>query len=194
MIAVVFGIPGVGKTSIVNAVVQKLDLVYIHPGQLMLEVALKNGLVEHVDQIRKLKINQQQELQEEMARKLASIIKNNPEKNYIIDTHAIVKTPQGFFPGLRNVFFELIKPNIFIIVESDPAIIMQRRAKDTSRVREDDKELKDILLHIDLTRDFAASYAVMTQANFDVVENKEGDLQAGIDEMSGILQKFMEIQ
>ena len=95
---------------------------------------------------------------------------------------------------MRNVFFELIKPNIFIIVESDPAIIMQRRAKDTSRVREDDKELKDILLHIDLTRDFAASYAVMTQANFDVVENKEGDLQAGIDEMSGILQKFKEIQ
>lgn len=194
MIAVVFGIPGVGKTSIVNEVTQKLGLEYIHPGQFMLEIATKKGIVDHVDKIRKLSLHEQHELQEEMAKTVAKVVEHGPEKNYIIDTHAIVKTPQGYFPGLRNVFFDLLKPDIFFVVESDPERIMHRRAMDDTRVREDDKTLKDIILHIDLTRDFATAYAVKTQANFSVIENVEGDLDKGVDEMAGILGRFIENQ
>lgn len=194
MIAVVFGIPGVGKTSVVNAVTERIGLTYIHPGQLMYEEALRRQLVENVDQIRKLKLGIQHDLQDEMTRMISKLIQDNPDKNYIIDTHAIVKTPQGYFPGMRNLFFEIIKADIFLVVESDPRKIWERRVKDTNRERNDDKALEDIILHLDLTRSFAAAYAVKTQSNFAVIQNIEGNLDHAVNEMSEMLEKFIAYQ
>lgn len=192
MIAVVFGIPGVGKSTIVNRVKDKLNLVYIHPGNIMYEIATNKGLVENVDQMRKLKLPDQQSLQEEMARVVASLINSRPTDSFIIDTHAIVKTPQGFFPGLRNAFFNVVKPDIYLVVESRPEMILQRRMADKDRVRQDDHSLNEILLHIDLTRDFASAYSIYSQANFAVIENKEGDIEYAVNEMSGIISRYME--
>lgn len=192
MIAVVFGIPGVGKSTIVNIVKDKLGLVYIHPGNIMYEIAQKRGLVENVDQVRGLKLPVQQELQEEMAKEIAAMIDGRLTENFIIDTHAIVKTPQGFFPGLRKSFFEAIKPDIYLVIESDPEVILQRRNTDKERVRTDDHSLEEILLHIDLTRDFASAYSIYSQANFAVINNKEGDIDYAVNEMSGIISRYME--
>jgi adenylate kinase len=192
MIAVVFGIPGVGKSTIVNRVKDKLNLVYIHPGNIMYEIATNKGLVENVDQMRKLKLPDQESLQEEMASVVASLINSRPTDSFIIDTHAIVKTPQGFFPGLRNAFFNVVKPDIYLVVESRPEMILQRRMADKDRVRQDDHSLNEILLHIDLTRDFASAYSIYSQANFAVIENKEGDIEYAVNEMSGIISRYME--
>mgnify|MGYP001218947525 CR=1 FL=1 len=192
MIAVVFGIPGVGKTTIVKAVEEKLGLVYIHPGNIMYEIALRKGIIHNVDEMRKLKLSIQQEIQSEMAKEIADMTQTQPQNSFIIDTHAIVKTPQGFFPGLRNTFFEVIKPDIYLVVESDPEVILKRRQEDQSRVRNDDHNLKEILLHIDLTRDYASAYSIYSQANFAVIENKQGDINFAVEEMSGILSRFME--
>jgi len=194
MVAVVFGIPGVGKSTIVNRVKDNLGLVYIHPGNIMYEIASEKGIVENVDQMRKLKLSVQQQLQEEMAGVVAEKINSQKEDSFIIDTHAIVKTPQGFFPGLRNAFFEVVQPDIYLVVESKPEMILQRRIADKDRVRQDDHSLDEILLHIDLTRDFASAYSIYSQANFAVIENKEGDIDYAVNEMSGIISRFMEIQ
>ncbi len=192
MIAVVFGIPGVGKSTVVNMVKEKLGLVYVHPGNIMYEIALQKGVVENVDEMRKLKLSVQQAIQEEMAVTVSEMIKAEPDKSYIIDTHAIVKTPQGYFPGLRNKFFEVIKPDIYFVIESDPQVILQRRQDDSTRTRDDDHTLKEILLHIDLTRDYASAYSIYSQANFAVIENKQGDINYAVDEMSGIISRYME--
>lgn len=194
MIAVVFGIPGVGKSTLVNRVKDQLGLKYIHPGNIMYEIASKKGIVENVDQMRKLKLSVQQEIQEEMANVVANHINSESGSSFIIDTHAIVKTPQGFFPGLRNAFFEVVKPDIYLVVESKPEMILKRRIADKERVRKDDHSLDEILLHIDLTRDFASAYSIYSQANFAVIENKEGDLEYAVNEMSGIISRFMELQ
>lgn len=192
MIAVVFGIPGVGKTTIVKAVEEKLGLVYIHPGNIMYEIALRKGIIHNVDEMRKLKLSIQQEIQSEMAKEIATIIDSKPGSGFIVDTHAIVKTPQGFFPGLRRSFFEVIKPDIYFVIESDPQVISQRRQGDKDRVRDDDHSIKEILLHIDLTRDYASAYSIHSQANFAVIENKQGDVNFAVEEMSGIISRFME--
>lgn len=191
MVAVVFGIPGVGKSTIVHLVQEKLGLEYVHPGNIMYRIASERSLVENVDQMRKLKLHIQQELQEEMARTIAQLIASKPENSFIIDTHAIVKTPQGYFPGLRNAFFDAVKPDIYFVVESDPQKILERRLADKSRIRKDDTTLKQILLHIDLTRDFASAYSIYSQANFSVIENIEGDVNYAVTEMSGIIEEFM---
>lgn len=192
MIAVVFGIPGVGKSTVVNTVKEQLGLVYIHPGNIMYEIALEKGVVEKVDEMRKLKLSLQQELQKEMAHKIAGMISSQPDKSFIIDTHAIVRTPQGFFPGLRHAFFDAIRPDIYFVVESDPQIILQRRHDDKTRTRDDDHTLKEILLHIDLTRDYASAYSINSEANFAVIENKQGDVNFAVEEMSGIISRYME--
>lgn len=192
MVAVVFGIPGVGKSTIVNAVKEKLELTYVHPGNIMYEIAHERGLVDEVDQMRKLKLNVQHEIQTEMARRVGEMINTRPHENFIIDTHAIVKTPQGFFPGLRNAFFDAVHPDIYFVVEADPNDIIERRKSDTSRVRNDDHNLNEILLHIDLTRDYAATYSIYSQANLGVIDNKHGDVKYAIDEMLGIITRFME--
>jgi adenylate kinase len=194
MVAVVFGIPGVGKSTIVNKVKDNLGLVYVHPGNIMYEIASEKGIVENVDQMRRLKLPVQQELQGMMAKVVAEQIDSQKNKSFIIDTHAIVKTPQGFFPGLRNAFFEVVKPDIYLVVESKPEMILQRRMADKDRVRQDDHTLDEILLHIDLTRDFASAYSIYSQANFAVIENKEGNLDYAVNEMSGIISRFMELQ
>jgi len=191
MVAVVFGIPGVGKSTIVHLVQEKLGLEYVHPGNIMYRIASERRLVGNVDQMRKLKLHIQQELQEEMARTIAQLIASKPESSFIIDTHAIVKTPQGYFPGLRNAFFDAVKPDIYFVVESDPQKILERRLADKSRIRKDDTTLKQILLHIDLTRDFASAYSIYSQANFSVIENIEGDVNYAVTEMSGIIEEFM---
>lgn len=194
MVAVVFGIPGVGKSTIVNKVKDNLGLIYVHPGNIMYEIASEKGIVENVDQMRKLKLPVQQELQGMMAKVVAEQINSLKNSSFIIDTHAIVKTPQGFFPGLRNAFFEVVKPDIYLVVESKPEMILQRRMADKDRVREDDHSLDEILLHIDLTRDFASAYSIYSQANFAVIENKEGDIDYAVNEMSGIISRFIELQ
>lgn len=194
MVAVIFGIPGVGKSTIVDMVKDKLGLIYIHPGNTMFEIAKERGIVSEVDQMRKLRLNIQRELQEQMAERVAELIRNNPDRSFIIDTHAIVKTPQGFFPGLRSAFFNLIKPDIYLVVESDPNEIYQRRVSDSSRTRNDDHSLNDIILHIDLTRDFASAYSIQSEANFAVIENRQGKINEAVDEMSEMLQRFMEMQ
>lgn len=194
MVAVVFGIPGVGKSTIVNKVKDNLGLIYVHPGNIMYEIASEKGIVENVDQMRKLKLPVQQELQGMMAKVVAEQINSLKNSSFIIDTHAIVKTPQGFFPGLRNAFFEVVKPDIYLVVESKPEMILQRRMADKDRVREDDHSLDEILLHIDLTRDFASAYSIYSQANFAVIENKEGNIDYAVNEMSGIISRFMELQ
>jgi len=192
MVAVVFGIPGVGKSTIVNKVKDDLGLVYLHPGNIMYEIASKKGIVENVDQMRKLKLPVQQELQEEMARIVAEKINSQKNNSFIIDTHAIVKTPQVFFPGLRNAFFEVVKPDIYLVIESKPEMILQRRLADQDRERKDDHSLDEIVLHIDLTRDFASAYSIYSQANFAVIENKEGNIEYAVNEMSGIISRYME--
>lgn len=192
MIAVVFGIPGVGKSTVVNMVKDKLGLIYVHPGNVMFEIAKQRGMAGDVDEMRKLKLSLQQEVQAEMARTVAEMINSQPENSFIIDTHAIVKTPQGFFPGLRNKFFEVIKPDIYFVIESDPQVILKRRQDDKTRTRNDDHTLKEILLHIDLTRDYASAYSIYSEANFAVIENKQGDINYAVDEMSGIISRYME--
>lgn len=194
MIAVFFGIPGVGKSTIVRMVSEKLNLAYLHPGNIIEEIAMERNLIDHVDQIRKLRQHIQDEMQNEMVRRIVNTIEDNPGKHYLIDTHAIVKTPQGYFPGLRNNFFEEVKPNIYVVVESPAENILVRRVMDETRERKDDHSLREIELHLELTRDFAINYTVMTGSNLHVVENKQGDLEYAVDEVADVLTRLLENQ
>lgn len=191
MISVAFGVPGVGKSTVFDELIKKHNLIKLYPGGIMKELAVSKGLVEHVDELRKLDPTQQQHLQEMMVMEMADVIAANPGRGFVIETHAVVNTPQGFFPGLRHMFFDKIKPDLYIVVQTNAEDIVKRRRSDDSRIREDDKDLEQVKLHLELTRSFAASYAVKTESNLSVVENREGKIEETIEELSDLISRFL---
>jgi len=73
---VIVGIPGVGKTSVVNKIAEKLNQqnksVSVHSfGTVMFEEAKKSG-VQSRDELRKLNVEQQKNLQKKAAETIAS--------------------------------------------------------------------------------------------------------------------------
>ena len=133
---VIVGIPGVGKTTVVTKVFDILNsknksVSVISFGNLMFEEALKYGIKDR-DDLRKLSINQQQDLQKKAAERIAKLNDNV----VIIDTHAFITTPAGFYPGLPDYVIKIIKPSNFISISARPEVIFNRRKQDETRHRE----------------------------------------------------------
>ena len=106
---VIVGIPGVGKTTVVTKVVEILKsenktASVVNYGTVMFDEAQKNGIKDR-DELRKLSMEDQQNLQKLAAEKIASLNDNA----VIIDTHAFISTPSGFYPGMPDYVIKIIK-------------------------------------------------------------------------------------
>ena len=116
---IITGVPGVGKTTVVNEALAKLKeegIIYqsLNFGTFMFEIAQKEGYAKDRDEMRRLEKDVQKRLQQLAAKALAQI-----QGNVIIDTHASVKTPKGYLPGLPEWVLREIMPDILILVETD---------------------------------------------------------------------------
>lgn len=133
---VIVGIPGVGKTTLVTKLVEILKnqnktVTVVSFGTIMFEEAKKKGIHDR-DELRKLPMEQQQEFQR-MAGETISQLNDNV---VIIDTHAFITTPSGFYPGLPEYVLKIIKPANFISVSAKPEEIYNRRMTDETRKRD----------------------------------------------------------
>ena len=125
---IITGVPGVGKTTVVTGALKRLEdkgITYksLNFGTYMYEAALKEGLARDRDEMRKLPRDAQKRLQQSAARAMAG-----EEGNVLIDTHASVKTPRGFLPGLPEWVLRELMPDTIILVETDADQIQIGRA------------------------------------------------------------------
>ncbi|RLG02418.1 MAG: adenylate kinase, partial [Thaumarchaeota archaeon] len=98
-------------------------------------------------------------LQERAAEEIAKL-----EGDLIIDTHAAIKTPYGYYPGMPSKVVETLNPDAIVVLEFRPEDILQRRLKDLRaaegqrRIREVEAE-EEVQEHQDVMREFAAAAA-----------------------------------
>ncbi len=184
---IVFGIPGVGKSTIVKKVIQSQNLQRIVWGDIVEQIALEKDLVKNRDLIRKLNKTIQKELQELVVKKLVLLSRNN---NTVIETHAVIKTKFGFLPGLNLEFLKILKPDLFVVIEADPQSVFKRRIKDKTRMRDDDRDIAEIEFHLELTRQFAVSFASIVGANLSIIQNKEGKIEETANKLEEIIKNI----
>ena len=173
---VMVGIPGVGKSTLVSKIVEILEAkqksVSVNSfGTVMFEEAQKNGLKDR-DDLRKLSMEEQQELQKRAAEKIASL----DDDLVIIDTHAFIITNAGFYPGLPYHVLDIIKPSNFISVYARPEEIYNRRMKDTTRNR-DIVSIDNIKKEMSISDAMLSSCAVMSGSPMKPVFNTEGKVE-----------------
>ena len=173
---VVVGIPGVGKTTVVSKVVEKLNVlnksVSVHSfGTVMFEEAKKNGLKDR-DDLRKLTVEEQKNLQKKAAEKIAE----HQENIVIIDTHAFISTKEGYYPGLPHYVIQILKPTHFIAVSAKPDEIYNRRTNDDTRDR-DIISIGSIKEELDVQDAMLSSCSVLSGSPMKVVLNTEGKVE-----------------
>ena len=170
---VIVGIPGVGKTSLLTKLVEHITqqsrTVSVRSfGTVMLEEAMKNGVKDR-DELRKLPIKKQQELQKMAAEDIAKM----EDDVILIDTHAFISTKSGFYPGLPNYVIQIIQPTNFIAITASPDEIHNRRMKDETRNR-DPISIEDIKKELAVQDAMLSSCSVLSGSPMKVVFNHEG--------------------
>ena len=178
----VTGVPGVGKTTVLGKVVEIMknngeQVLVVNFGDYMFRVASEQGLVKHRDEMRHLPLRKQLELQEMAAESIRRDAEQKLlEKGFLfIDTHAVIKTSTGYWPGLPENVVKELRPDSIVLVEAAPEIILTRQQRDRSRVRSDMGNVEAIKLLIEMARVAAMASAVRVAASVYLVENVEGD-------------------
>ncbi len=176
----VLGIPGVGKTSLSRLVAQRLGLRHINYGDILLRFIK----MERDDIRRTLPPETYRALQEKALEVLLS-----EKGNYILDTHALISTPFGFFPGIPLHHAKKLSPQAVVHVEATPEEIVKRRIKD---VRRRGGGLEDLIdLHQNLSRAAALQISLTVGSPLFIVHNREGKLEEAVEEVVKALEPLV---
>ena len=172
---VIVGIPGVGKTSLVTRIVELINgdkqRASVHSyGTVMMNEAEKNEVSDR-DNLRRLPVSQQKELQKQAAQKIAELT----DDVVFIDTHAFISTKEGFYPGLPNHVIEILEPTHFIAISARPEEIYNRRMKDDTRNR-DKISIEAIKKELAVQDAMLSSCSVLSGSPMKVILNNEGKI------------------
>ncbi len=155
----VVALPGSGKTTVLKKLAEIMpEAKIVNFGDLMFLEASRIFGVKHRDEMRHvLGLEEYRRLQVEAAKRIAEM-----DGLVIVDTHAVVKTGLGLYPGLPSEVVRLVRPSIIFLIESRPEDVLERRMKDvgpsSGRVREIGT-IEEVIRDQELSRDYAISSA-----------------------------------
>ncbi|MEK6982565.1 MAG: adenylate kinase [Candidatus Micrarchaeota archaeon] len=176
---IVMGLPGAGKSTLLKSLQAKLsDYTFLNYGDLMFEIEKEKNWVQNRDEMRKLPIEKQKQVQELVAKKLSK-----EKGKVLLDTHCAVSTPNGYYPGLPFSFLKGLTVEKLIYVTASVQEIIQRRQNDSTRVRDVD----NVAEHDDVNKNFLAAYSAFTGAPCTIIHNKEGKLDESVEKMMKLL-------
>ena len=181
---VVTGIPGVGKTTVLNelqdlAKQNKHNLTVLNFGTIMNEIMRELGKEMHRDEMRQQAIETQRKAQELAA---SEIVNWAAQGTIVIDTHMFIRTGAGLWAGLPRNVLEKLGPQLFVLIEADPETIAARRRTESDRKR-DHALAEDIAFDLQWSRATAAASAVITGSPVKVIRNDTGKQKQAAQEL-----------
>jgi len=179
---VVTGIPGVGKTTVMKKAAEGMNIKFVTLGTVMYDIAKEIGWVKDRDEMRKLTLKQQKDLQIKSAEKVSVM------GDVIVDTHCTIKTPKGYMPGLPEWVIKRLNPTAIVLVEASADEIYNRRANDTTRDRDPDTK-EQITEHQMMNRAAAMTYAVLSGATVKIVFNHDDAIDLAVKQAAPVLKE-----
>jgi len=197
------GLPGIGKTSVIDRVKEiakerNIDIKIVNFGTVMFQIAIVDEKykykVKNRDDMRKLSLREQQDLQIRAAKEIKKMAEEGG--NIIIDTHACIKmSQQGLCPGLPTRIVRILK-NIFMIVylKRDPKIISKMRKRDKKRDRGDQSiKIKEITDDQEDSEGFAISASNNAGCPFKKIELSKPKNKRDFSPVEIAAEKIIEI-
>jgi len=192
MIVIVVGVPGVGKTSVINEAKKylKYEFKVVNTGDIMFELAKEKYNINNRDEIRKkLTFEQQKEIQREAIKRIKKMEK---ESDIILDTHLVIESYEGYIPAVLREYAEILKPDGIAVIISDPDKIFVRRLKDIQIRGRDIENLKRIEIQQNLTIYFTTIFMFEYSTVVEVINNEEGLLEESAKKFAEFLNKLKE--
>jgi adenylate kinase len=184
--AIIVGIPGVGKTTVISRTAEMLNqktmanvVVF---GTLMFEEAKTKMGIKHRDEMRNMPVEEQRRLQEMAAQRISEM----RDDIVLVDTHLFINTSEGYYPGLPMRLLNVMKPTNLIMVAADPQEIADRRKADQTRQR-DIISAENVQRELDIARVMVASCSILTGAPFAIIMNSDGK----VDEAAANIAKML---
>jgi adenylate kinase len=130
-IAIVTGVSGVGKSSLLARVADQLPMQILSAGRLISEeLARSRGAAVSYDDLRTLDIGANQ-----AALQVGFELARDPHANTVVlDAHVAIDTPDGFQP-IEATVFGSVGAEIMIFLEREPKRIFENRSRDPFRSR-----------------------------------------------------------
>ena len=198
-VVVIAGLPGVGKSTVLGIAKETLTkegfvVETVNYGDFMVKKLIRDGIVKSRDEIRKLPLSKQREIQRDVAREIRNYFEGKAREAGgsmfigFIDTHVLIKTPTGLWPGLPEYVVKEVRPDSIILVEAAPEEIVARQLRDKTRYRADYADPKLVQELMDLMRSFAISSAVLVGASVGFIKNEEGKADKAAEQLASIIR------
>lgn len=185
---IIVGIPGVGKTTVISRAAELLrqkghDTSVVIFGSLMLEEQKSTEMkLMNRDEMRKLSVEEQRGLQGKVANRIATM----KGDFVIIDTHLLINTDEGYYPGIPLHVLETIKPTNMIMIAAHPHDVLNRRKQDESRQRDIPTEV-DVQNELDVTRVMIACCSVISGSPFLTIMNNNNEIDKAALTIANVL-------
>ncbi|VFJ15082.1 adenylate kinase [Candidatus Nitrosocosmicus franklandus] len=183
---IIVGIPGVGKSTVIADVHDQLsergiDTKMAEFGKIMFDQA-KLMSINNRDQLRKLSIEQQKTLQE----MTANMINSFGNDVVLIDTHLLISTDNGFYPGMPIKLLNIINPTHLILITATAQEIQSRRENDNSRQR-DLFSIDRIERDLRLSESMISTSSIITGCPFYIIQNSTNQIQGATNAICKII-------
>jgi adenylate kinase len=184
---ILVGLSGVGKGTVLEEAMMLSEEEYkvINYGDRMFETAKERDLVDHRDEMKNIDTETYKEIQADAAE---SIFEDAEENDVIVETHAAIRSPYGYIPGLPKWVCENLEPEKIIMLDASSEAIY-RRSQESNRDRDTEKAgIEGITEYRDTAKQMASTVSVLTGAYFKIIQNRDGEAEKAAEELVDTLQ------
>lgn len=170
-IILVFGLPGAGKSTLINdAVKEDESLIRLSGGTL-----IGRELTEaERDNLRKLEANEILRNQELLVLGFSKAVQENPHKTIIFDGHCVVKNGNNFVE-IPTSIIERLNPSLILFLKPSAEEIELRRRTDISRPDREVETIAQIAALQEKQITVCQQYSRTLNVNLEIIESPSAE-------------------